>query len=193
MNVFDFGLRLLNLLADSGHTQTELAKYINIKPATVSSWIAGKASPQFDKLETIAHYFHLSLAELFTDSPPGDLPSPSIVFSADASDVAQIAPGSDVRVELRTPPEIGDVVLYKSGEDARLLRLAAYRDGISVLMSDKPGDAPVIAKDSDNEIIGTATAILLKRDKKTAPAATDAEIPGEIENDQNSGTLYPDR
>ena len=187
--MFDFSRRLLGLLYDSGHTQTELAKYLNIKPATVSSWIAGKASPQYDKLDPIAHYFHLSLPEFFTDSPPGDLPSPSIIFEADQSDVSTVAPGSDVRVELRTPAEIGDVVLYKSGDDARLLRLAAYRDGISVLMSDKPGAVPVIAKDSDNEIVGTATAILLKGDKKTAPAATDAADHGEIENDQNSGTL----
>lgn len=97
------------------------------------------------------------------------------MFTVGASEIAQIAPGSDVRVELRTRPEIGDVVLYKSGDNARLLRLAAYRDGISVLMSDKPGDAPVISRDSDEEIVGTATAILLKKSKKRTASSCDLE------------------
>lgn len=188
--MLDFRKIISDLLNDSGHTQTELAHYLGIKSQTVSHWINGRATPTFDKLEPIAHFFHLSVPELLGDTPPGDIPSPSLVFTVGASEIAQIAPGSDVRVELRTRPEIGDVVLYKSGDNARLLRLAAYRDGISVLMSDKPGDAPVISRDSDEEIVGTATAILLKKAKKE-PAPVGVSGADSAENkDKSNNLLY---
>lgn len=188
---FNFGRRVTNLLIDSGHTQTELAKYLGLKSQTVSHWISGLSYPTFEKLEPIARYFRLSLPEFFTEDSPAGTASPSLVFTNDRNDLNQIPPGSDIRVELRTDPEIGDVVLYKSGDEARFLRLAAYRDGISVLMSDKPGDPPVISKDSDSEIIGTATAILLKRQKKTASdGRSETGVPGE--ETSSSTIIYHD-
>ena len=60
----------------------------------------------------------------------------------------------------------------------RFLRLAAYKDGISVLMSDLDHDPPVIAT-SEDEIIGTATAILL-RDTKKEPASDAPNIKADI-------------
>lgn len=56
----------------------------------------------------------------------------------------------------------------------RFLRLAAYKDGISVLMSDLDNDPPVIAT-QENEILGTATAILLKTKKEPDPAGTESD------------------
>lgn len=56
----------------------------------------------------------------------------------------------------------------------RFLRLAAYKDGISVLMSDLDNDPPVIAT-QESEILGTATAILLKTKKEPDPAGTESD------------------
>lgn len=187
---FSFSVRLQNLLSDTGYKQVDLAKYLGLKPATISAWISEKAFPTYDKLESIARFFRMSVPELLGGDPE-KAPSPSLIFHQDRDDISQIPSGADVSVEIRAVPEVGDIVLYKSGDEARFLRLAAYRDGISVLMSDKPGDPPVISKDSDSEIIGTATAILLKRQKKTASdGRSETGVPGE--ETSSSTIIYHD-
>lgn len=187
---FSFSVRLQNLLSDTGYKQVDLAKYLGLKPATISAWISEKAFPTYDKLESIARFFRMSVPELLGGDPE-KAPSPSLIFHQDRDDISQIPSGADVSVEIRAVPEVGDIVLYKSGDEARFLRLAAYRDGISVLMSDKPGDPPVIAKDQDSEIIGTATAILLKRQKKSASdGRSETGVPGE--ETSSSTIIYHD-
>lgn len=187
-----FSKRIFDLLAASGYTQTELARYLGLKSQTISHWISGRSTPTFDRLEAIARYFHLSVSELLGDIDPDESPSPSIIFHSVSDDLTQIPYGSEVRVELRTAPEVGDIVLYQSEGAERLLRLAAYKDGISVLMSDRPGDPPVIASDSEREIVGTATAILLKKTKKeTASTAIDTASTA-MDNGMNSSELYHD-
>lgn len=190
---FNFSTRIQNLLIDKGYKQTDLAKYLGLKPATVSAWIAEKAFPTYDKLESIARFFRMSVPELLGGDPV-KYPSPSLVFTQNRNDINQIPLGSDVRIELQTEPEIGDIVLYKNFKEARLLRLAAYRDGISVLMSDKAGDTPVIARDEDREIVGTATAILLKKSKKRTASSCDLEAaPSSGDYDlRNSSSIQKD-
>lgn len=178
---FNFSTRISNLLADSGYKQTDLAKYLGLKSQTVSAWISGRAFPTYDKLESVARFFRMSVPELLGGDPEKS-PAPSLVFTQDRDDIDRIPSGSDVRVEIRTDPEIGDIVLYKSGDKARLLRLAAYRDGISVLMSDRPGDPPVIARDADREIVGTATEIILKKTKKEAAPVGESGTASENKN-----------
>lgn len=138
---FSFSTRISNLLADSGYKQTDLAKYLGLKSQTVSAWISGRAFPTYDKLESVARFFRMSVPELLGGTVD-ESASPSLVFVQEEDNLAAIPRGSEVRVELRTEPEIGDIVLYKNFKEARLLRLAAYRDRISVLMSDKAGDTP---------------------------------------------------
>lgn len=178
---FNFAIRIQNLLSDTGYKQTDLAKYLGLKPATVSAWVAGKAFPTYEKLESVARFFRMSVPELL-GGDPAKSPVPSLVFTQDRDDIDRIPSGSDVRVEIRTDPEIGDIVLYKSGDMARLLRLAAYRDGISVLMSDRPGEPPVIARDADREIVGTATEIILKKTKKEAAPVGESGTASENKN-----------
>lgn len=168
MNSFNIGKRISDLLRDTGHTQLELARYLSVKPAAVSVWISGRGYPQYERIISIARFFRLSLPQFFSESPPDEMSSPSILFIQDQEDLRQIPPGSIVRVEIRTRPEIGDIVLYQSGQVHRLLRLAAYRDGIYVLESDNKSSPPVIARESESEIAGTAAAIILKKDKKIA-------------------------
>lgn len=190
---FSFATRISNLLADSGYKQTDLAKYLGLKSQTVSAWISGRAFPTYDKLESVARFFRMSVPELLGGASESS-PSPSLVFVQEEDNLAEIPRGSEVRVELRTEPEIGDIVLYKTGEEARLLRLAAYRDRISVLMSDKADDTPVIARDEDREIVGTATAILLKKSKKRTASSCDLEAaPSSGDYDlRNSSSIQKD-
>lgn len=185
MSTFDFSKRLSALLQNSGRSQSELAKYLRVNPATVSVWITGKGTPAYDKLEGISRYFRITLSQLLSDdSSPEDAPSPFVTFVQDRDDLAEIPRGSAVKVELDTTPEVGDIVLFKNEQ---LLRLAAYRDKIAVLMSGNPADPPIIAKEDDREITGTATAIILKKTKKeTAPDGTSEAAQAKEGNRLNS-------
>lgn len=173
MASFDLGRRIQHLLNLKDKSQSDLARYLGIKASTVSQWISGKANPTFDKLESIAHFFRMSLPDLVSDKDPAETASPHMTVINSSSDIMQIPFGASVRVEIGTQPDIGDIVLYKSGDLMRFLRLAAYKDGISVLMSDLDNDPPVIAT-QESEIIGTATAILLKT-KEPDPAGTESD------------------
>lgn len=172
---FDFGKRIQDLLDEKGKSQSDLARYLGVKASTVSQWSAGKANPTADKLEPIARFFRMSLPDLVSDIDPDQASSPSITVMNTSGDLQQIPFGSYIKVETGTDPDLGDIVLYKSGDKLRFLRLAAQKDGIMVLMSDIDGDPPVIAT-QDTEIIGTATAILLKsKEKEPASDGTDTD------------------
>lgn len=174
MASFDLGRRIQNLLNLKEKSQSDLARYLGIKASTVSQWISGKANPTYDKLESIAHFFRMSLPDLVSDKDPAETASPHMTVINSSNDIMQIPFGASVRVEIGTQPDIGDIVLYKSGDLMRFLRLAAYKDGISVLMSDLDNDPPVIAT-QESEILGTATAILLKTKKEPDPAGTESD------------------
>lgn len=169
-----FGKRLQFLLDSKDKSQSDLARYLGIKASTVSLWVNGKASPPLDRLDSVARFFRLNVKDLFDDADPSKATSPHITIINDRSDLQQIPFGAAINVDLGIRPDIGDIVLYKSGDKMRFLRLAAYKDGISVLMSDLDHDPPVIAT-SEDEIIGTATAILL-RDTKKEPASDATNI-----------------
>lgn len=183
MSTFDLGKRIQYLLDCREKSQSDLARYLGIKASTVSIWVAGKANPTFDKLESIARFFRMSLPDLVSDRDPSEATSPHITIVNDRSDLQQIPFGAAINVDLGIRPDIGDIVLYKSGDKMRFLRLAAYKDGISVLMSDLDHDPPVIAT-SEDEIIGTATAILL-RDTKKEPASDATNIRTDLSDTEN--------
>lgn len=170
---FDIGKRIQDLLDVKEKSQSDLARYLGIKASTVSQWISGKANPTFDKLEIIARFFRMSLPDLVSDADPSQASSPAMTVINPSADLQQIPFGAHIRVEIGTDPELGDIVCYKSGSLIRFLRLAAQKDGIMVLMSDIDGDPPVIAT-QETEIIGTATAILLK-EKEPASDGTDTD------------------
>lgn len=174
MSAEKFGKRIQSLLDMKDKSQSDLARYLGIKSSTVSLWVNGKASPTLDRLDSIARFFRLETKDLFTDIDPSDAASPHMTVINSSSDIMQIPFGASVRVEIGTQPDIGDIVLYRSGDLMRFLRLAAYKDGISVLMSDLDNDHPVIAT-QESEILGTATAILLKTKKEPDPAGTESD------------------
>lgn len=183
MTTFSFSKRLQQLLEEKDKSQSDLARFLGLKPSAVSLWITGKAYPTFDKLESIARFFRMSLPDLVSDKDPAETASPHMTVVNSSNDIMQIPFGASVRVEIGTQPDIGDIVLYKSGDLMRFLRLAAYKDGISVLMSDLDHDPPVIAT-SEDEIIGTATAILLRETKKE-PVSDATNIRTDLSDTEN--------
>ena len=48
---------LKNLLERKGKTQTDMAKDLNLKESTVSSWVNAVKYPRRDKIELLADYF----------------------------------------------------------------------------------------------------------------------------------------
>lgn len=44
---------LREILYESGKTQTELAKKINVKPSQISEWLRGKANPGYETLRNM--------------------------------------------------------------------------------------------------------------------------------------------
>lgn len=61
-----FGVRLRELIIDRGCTQLDLAKFVGVKPNTVSDWIRKGNSPKIKHIEKIVEYFGISFDYLFT-------------------------------------------------------------------------------------------------------------------------------
>lgn len=61
---FDLGRRIKTLLDEKGKSQSDLARYLRLRPSAVSQWISGGTSPTFDRLEDVAHFFRMSVPEL---------------------------------------------------------------------------------------------------------------------------------
>ena len=59
-----FKQNLIELIAQSGRNQQDLADYLNVGKQTVSSWVNGKSYPRADVMERIAKYFNVTLPDL---------------------------------------------------------------------------------------------------------------------------------
>ena len=55
---------LKDLLNRKGKTQTDMAKELDLKESTVSSWINGLKYPRRDKIELMADYFGVMPSEI---------------------------------------------------------------------------------------------------------------------------------
>ncbi len=61
-----FSQRLTSLINQTKHTQAELARFVNVKPNTVSDWINKNTSPKIEHLYLIAEFFNVSFNYLMT-------------------------------------------------------------------------------------------------------------------------------
>ncbi|MCM3071692.1 helix-turn-helix domain-containing protein [Staphylococcus equorum] len=52
------------LLERKGKTQTDMAKELNLKESTVSSWVNAAKYPRRDKIELMADYFNVSPSDI---------------------------------------------------------------------------------------------------------------------------------
>ncbi|HIX09794.1 MAG TPA: helix-turn-helix domain-containing protein [Firmicutes bacterium] len=55
-----FHERLKELRTEANLSQTELAKILGVNQRTISNWENGDRQPDFNMLEKIANYFHVS-------------------------------------------------------------------------------------------------------------------------------------
>lgn len=62
-----FRQNLVHFLSERGFSQLELAKRINVSPATVSDWVNGNKPATFDNLDKIAYALNTSSANLLID------------------------------------------------------------------------------------------------------------------------------
>lgn len=58
---------LKNLLERKGKTQTDMAKDLNLKESTVSSWVNAVKYPRRDKIELLADYFGVMPSDITED------------------------------------------------------------------------------------------------------------------------------
>lgn len=58
---------LKNLLHSKGKTQTDMAKELNLKESTVSSWVNATKYPRRDKIELLADYFNVMPSDITED------------------------------------------------------------------------------------------------------------------------------
>jgi len=56
---------LTDLLVEKHHTQAELARFVGVKPNTVSDWIKKGTSPKIEHIYMIAQFFCVSFDYLF--------------------------------------------------------------------------------------------------------------------------------
>ncbi len=62
----NFSQRIADLLVETHHNQAELARFVGVKPNTVSDWINKGTSPKIEHLYRIADFFSISFDYLFT-------------------------------------------------------------------------------------------------------------------------------
>ena len=67
-------LRIKQLIASKGLTQTAVAQRLGVAPMTVSSWCTGRAYPSIDMLERLANVLEVKITEFFEEiNPPLDV------------------------------------------------------------------------------------------------------------------------
>lgn len=54
-------------------TQAEIARDLNISPATLSSWMVGTRVPRMSKIDLLCHYFNCTRADIMEVKEPGEM------------------------------------------------------------------------------------------------------------------------
>lgn len=58
---------LKKYMEESGKTQKELAKVVDVAPSTFNAWVQAKKYPRIDKIEMLANYFGCLKSDLIED------------------------------------------------------------------------------------------------------------------------------
>ncbi len=62
-----FSRNLKRYVDNSGVTQKEIAKAIDVSTGTFCDWVKGRAYPRMDKVEKLANYFGIKKSDLVED------------------------------------------------------------------------------------------------------------------------------
>lgn len=97
--------RIFSLLEAQSKKQGDLAKYIGVRPATLSDWKAKRTSPASDLLRGIAEFFGVSVDYLVTGHEPAAVINQGIIGNQNTNNTITIngdAPRalSDIELEL---------------------------------------------------------------------------------------------
>ena len=84
-----FQKNLLNLLHKSGKTQKDLADALGLSPQTVNTWFVGVAIPRMGKIQLIAEFFGVQIADLL-EPPKPKAPACDFVVECIGSGTRQI-------------------------------------------------------------------------------------------------------
>ena len=61
---------LKRIAYEAGKTQADIAKDLNIKKGTVSTWFCGTRIPRMDKIDALCNYFNVKRVDIMEDNPP---------------------------------------------------------------------------------------------------------------------------
>lgn len=106
-----FAANLSRLLEEKGIEQQTVAMDLDVSTSIVSAWVLGKRFPRADKMQELANYFKVTVAEL-VDAP---IPTDDDLMA--------------IREQLRRQPEMR--ILFDSGKNATkqdILDAAALMD-----------------------------------------------------------------
>jgi transcriptional regulator with XRE-family HTH domain len=70
-----FADNLMRLMKAHREKQVDIARLLGVSKSTVSSYCSANQMPRMDKIETLAHHFGVSRAELIGDSCPAPAPA----------------------------------------------------------------------------------------------------------------------
>lgn len=77
-----FSANLARLIDEREIEQQKLAADLKVSPSIVSSWVLGKRFPRANKMQEIADYFHVTVADLVEQTPsPVTRPKLAVLFS----------------------------------------------------------------------------------------------------------------
>lgn len=74
-----FRKNLSTYLAERGHTQLDLAKYMNVSNTTVNNWVKGYSAPRMDKIDRICRFLRITRSDLLEDKA-ASIPNDPNVF-----------------------------------------------------------------------------------------------------------------
>jgi len=83
-----FQKNLLKYLHLNNKTQKEVADAIQVSPQTFNTWCQGIAIPRMAKIQLIANYFHINMADLIEEQSD-DTASDHYYLNDDARELAQ--------------------------------------------------------------------------------------------------------
>ena len=81
MNDFKFGNRLYKMRKQSGLTQNELAKMLNVTNKAVSKWENGKSKPSIETIKKLAVIFKIPIESLLLEKEENKMQIEKIVIT----------------------------------------------------------------------------------------------------------------
>lgn len=82
-----FATNLRRHMNAQNKTQADMARHFGISTATASDWYNGNKIPRADKLQSIANWLHIDLADLLSD--PEQIPSKTYYLDPETAQIAQ--------------------------------------------------------------------------------------------------------